>query len=151
MAESIEQLSFELTANALAEQERAVSGLRVCASTALGAASVAGSFLGAKAVHGSLDAWSVLALLSFGVCFGSAVWVLGPHDFVFGFSGRTILAEASSGQMKDVRSAYRAAGSWIEAHIDTNAQMIADLSTWLTLSCGALAAEVILWTIGIVR
>jgi hypothetical protein len=95
--------------------------------------------------------WSALAPISFAVCFGSAVWVLSPHDFAFGFSGRTILAEGSSGQMKDLRSAYRTAGSWIEAHIDTNAQMLADLSTWLTLSCGALAAEVILGTIGIVR
>ena len=51
MAESIEQLSFELTANALAEQERALSGLRARAGTVLAAASIAGSFLGAKTGH----------------------------------------------------------------------------------------------------
>ena len=37
MAESIEQLSFELTASALAEQERALSGLRTRAGTVLAA------------------------------------------------------------------------------------------------------------------
>ena len=42
MAESIEQLSFELTASALAEQERALSGLRTRAGTVL--AAVAGQF-----------------------------------------------------------------------------------------------------------
>ena len=42
MVDSIEQLSFELTANALSEQERALSGLRTYAGTVLGAASIAG-------------------------------------------------------------------------------------------------------------
>jgi hypothetical protein len=57
MAESIEQFSYELTANALAEQERAVGALRARAGTVLAAASIAGSFLGTKARHGSLDGW----------------------------------------------------------------------------------------------
>jgi hypothetical protein len=56
VAQSIEQLSFELTAGALAEQERALSTLRARAGTILAAASVAGAFLGAKTSHGSLDA-----------------------------------------------------------------------------------------------
>jgi hypothetical protein len=49
MAPSIEQISFELTASALAEQERALSALRACAGTVLGSASIAGSFLGTRA------------------------------------------------------------------------------------------------------
>jgi len=49
VAQSIEQLSFELTASALAEQERALTGLRTRAGTVLAAASIAGSFLGAEA------------------------------------------------------------------------------------------------------
>src|ERR1700685_546533 len=55
----------------------------MCASTVLGAASVAGSFLGATALRGSVDVLSVLALASFGVCFGSAVWVLRPYHLAF--------------------------------------------------------------------
>jgi hypothetical protein len=62
MAESVEQLGFELTAQALTEQERSLAGLRAGAGTVLGAASIAGSFLGAKATHGSLDAWAILAM-----------------------------------------------------------------------------------------
>jgi hypothetical protein len=53
MAESVEQLGFELTAQALTEQERSLAGLRTGAGTVLGAASIAGSFLGGKATHGS--------------------------------------------------------------------------------------------------
>lgn len=148
MAQSIEQLSYELTANALAEQERAFSGLKMCASTALGAASVAGSFLGAKAIHGSLDGWSVLALVSFGLCVGSAIWILGPHDFVFAFRGDVILAE-SDRNVQDMREAYRATGAWIEANMDTNSHKIDDLSVWLTVSCVSLAVEIVSWTLGV--
>lgn len=75
----IEQLSFELTASALAEQERALSGLRARAGTVLAAAPIAGSFFGAKTSHGSLDVLGVLAMVSFALCVGSAIWILLPH------------------------------------------------------------------------
>lgn len=55
VAASIEDFSYQLTAEALAEQERALAALRTRAGTVLAAASIAGSFLGAKASHGSLD------------------------------------------------------------------------------------------------
>jgi hypothetical protein len=61
VAESIEQLSYEINAAAVAEQERALSGLRARAGTVLAAASIAGSFLGAKSTCGSLGAWKILA------------------------------------------------------------------------------------------
>lgn len=73
MAESIEQFGFELTANALAEQERALTGLRARAGTVLAAASIAGSFFGAKTSHGSLGVSGVLAMIAFALCVGSAV------------------------------------------------------------------------------
>jgi hypothetical protein len=151
VAASIEQLSFELTAGALAEQERAVSSLRTCASTTLGASSVAGSFLGARAIHGSLDLLSILALISFAACAASAIWVLGPHDFAFAFDGGAVLAESDVKPAAELADAYRAVGSWIELHVRSNARKIANLSTCLTASCWSLAAEIVLWTIGIVK
>jgi len=150
VAQSIEQLSFELTASALAEQERAVADMRTRASTALGAASVAGSFLGANAIHDSLDVWSVFALTSFGLCVGSAIWVLRSHDLVFAFRGDAILRVSDSDRRHDMREAYRAASLWMEAHLDGNACKVADLSTWLTVSCLSLAVEIALWTISLV-
>lgn len=89
------QLSFELTTNVLAEQERALSGLRTRAGTVLAAASIAGSFLGAKTGHGSLDTWGILALISFVLCFGSAIWVLVPHEFVLPSAARPCLPRAT--------------------------------------------------------
>lgn len=149
MADSIEQLSFELTASALAEQERALSGLRTRAGTVLAAASIAGSFLAVNAGHGSLHAWGVLAMISFVSCVGSAVWILLPHELVFAFYGQALLADDDQRGLHDMTEAYRAVGVWLEQHLEANGDEIAGLSGWLAASCALLAIEVIAWTISL--
>jgi hypothetical protein len=150
MAGSIEQLSFELTAGALAEQERALAGLRARAGTVLAAASIAGSFFGAETSHGSLGVWGVLAMVAFALCVGSAIWVLLPHAFVFAFRGETLLAESDHRGVSDVVEAYRTAGIWVQPHLEANRGKIAALSDCLAASCALLAAEVILWTLSLI-
>jgi hypothetical protein len=150
VAESIEQFSFELTASALAEQERALTGLRARAGTVLAAASIAGSFFGAKTSHGSLGVWGVIAMIAFALCVGSAVWVLLPHAFVFAFRGETLLAESDHRGVSNISEAYRTAGIWIEPHLEVNRSKISGLSNWLAASCALLAAEVILWTLSLI-
>jgi hypothetical protein len=150
VADSIEQLSFELTANALSEQERALSGLRARAGTVLAAASIAGSFLGAKTGYVSLDVWGILAMISFALCVGSAIWVLLPHALVFAFSGEVLLAESDQRGMQAVTEAYRTVGIWIEPHLKANSNKIVGVSNWLTVSCVLLVTEVTLWTISLI-
>jgi hypothetical protein len=150
VAESIEQLSFELTTSALAEQERTLSGLRARAGTVLAAASIAGSFFGAKTSHGSLGAWGVLAMVSFSLCVGSAIWILLPHALVFAFRGKALLAESDHRGASNVTEAYRTAGIWVEPHLEANRHKISSLSDWLAASCVLLAAEVILWTLSLI-
>jgi hypothetical protein len=150
VAESIEQFSFELTASALAEQERALTGLRARAGTVLAAASIAGSFFGAKTSHGSLGIWGIVGMIAFALSVGSAIWVLLPHAFVFAFRGETLLAESDHRGVSNVTEAYRTAGIWIEPHLEVNRNKIACLSNWLGASCTLLAAEVILWTLSLV-
>jgi hypothetical protein len=150
VAESIEQLSFELTAGALAEQERALAGLRARAGTVLAAASIAGSFFGAETSHGSLGIWGVLAMVAFALCVGSAIWVLLPHAFVFAFRGETLLAESDHRGVSDVVEAYRTAGIWVQPHLEVNRGKIAGLSDCLAASCALLAVEVILWTLSLI-
>jgi hypothetical protein len=149
VAASIEELSFQLTSEALAEQERALAALRARAGTVLAAASIAGSFLGAKSAAGSLDIWAVLALLGFVLCVGSSIVVLLPHSLVFAFRGLPLLAESDQLGVEDVREAYRAAGLWVEPHLETNGDKIGQLSAWFTVSCVLLALEVVLWTISL--
>ncbi len=151
MADSIEQLSYELSANALAEQERSVTAIRTRAGTIIAAASIAGSFLGTKVNHGSLDALAIAAMVAFALCLGSAIVVLLPHDFVFAFRGRSVLAESDHGGLGEVADAYRAAGFWIQLSFDANRRKINGLSNWFTASCVLLAIEIILWTLSLAR
>jgi hypothetical protein len=146
VAQSIEQLSFELTASALAEQERALAGLRTRAGTVIAAASIAGSFLGAERNHGSLGACGGLALVIFVLCIASAIWVLMAHELVFAFDGHTLLAESDPRGLHDTVEAYRAASAWIEHHLGANREKINSLSDWLTTSCVLLGAEIVFWT-----
>jgi len=151
VADSIEQLGFELTFSALAEQERALSGLRARAGTVLAAASIAGSFFGVKTVgHSSLGVWGVLAMVCFALCVSAAIWILLPHAFVFAFQGEELLAVSDHRGVSNVTEAYRTAGIWIEPHLQANRRKIAELSKWLAISCALLAAEVILWTISLI-
>lgn len=149
MADSIEQFSYELTAGALAEQERVVAALRARSGTILAAASIAGSFLGTKARQGSLDGWAIAALIMFVLCLSSSVWVLLPHQFVFAVRGETLLAETDHLGVQDVAQAYRAAGIWMEPHLDRNRMKLSKLSGWFTASCVLLAAQIVLWTLSL--
>lgn len=149
VAQTIEELSFNLTADALAEQERALNALRARAGTIVAAASVSGSFLGAKVAHGSIGGWGVAALLAFVFCLASAIWVLLPHELTFAFRGEALLAVSDHEGVDDVAQAYRAAGIWIEPYLNTNRDKIGQLSSWFTVSCVLLAVEIILWTISV--
>lgn len=149
VAASIEEFSYEVTAGALAEQERGLNALRARAGTIIAAASISGSFLGAKFSHGSLDAWAVLALIAFVLCVGCAIWVLLPQALVFAFRGEALLGISDQEGVEDVAQAYRAAGIWIEPYLDANREKIGELSSWFTASCVLLALEVIFWTISV--
>lgn len=149
MAASIEQFSYELTAKALAEQERAAGALRTRAGTVLAAASIAGSFLTTKASGGSLDGWAIAALVTFALCLASSTWVLLPHEFVFAVSGQALLGEADQFGVRDVSEAYRAATMWIEPYLGRNREQLSRMSGWFTVSCILLAAEVVLWTLSL--
>jgi hypothetical protein len=149
VAATIEEFSYELTAQSLREQERTVAALRTRAGTVLAAASVSGSFLGTKVSHGSLDVWAVLALVAFAMCVSTAIYVLLPHKLVFAFRGQALLAASDREGIDDVSEGYRAAGIWIEPMLESNRDTIADLSDWFTVSCGLLTLEVILWTVSL--
>ena len=89
-------------------------------------------------------------MIAFALCVGSAVWILLPHEFVFAFRGRTLLAESDHRGVSNVAEAYRTAGIWMEPYLETNRRKIATLSDSLAISCALLVAEVILWTLSLV-
>jgi hypothetical protein len=148
MADSIEQLGFELTVGVLSEQERTVSGMKVSAGTVLGAASIAASLVATR-FDGLLDAWAVLAAMAYVLCFASAVWVLLPRELVLSFSGAELMADGDSERLASVSEAYRAASSWIDPHVLRNRRTIDRLADWLTISYLLLSIEVVLDAIGL--
>jgi hypothetical protein len=144
---TIEQISFRLTADELAEQERTVAALRACAGTVLAAASVAASFLAASAGHRAPGGWALAAMLAFLLCSTSAIRVLMPHPFVFAFRGAALLRALQTGSPADVAEAYRAVEAWIEPQLRANRRRMTLLEESLSASCLLLALEVLLWTI----
>ncbi|MFI4991493.1 MAG: hypothetical protein ACHQHO_11350 [Solirubrobacterales bacterium] len=150
MDDSIERLSFELTTRTLAEQERTLSSMRSTAGTVLGAASIAGSFLGARIGGHPPDLWAVLATIAFVLCSGCAIWVLIPRDLVLSFGGEGLIAESDDRHSVEVAEGYRAACGWIEPRLDRNRRVLDGLADWLTRGCLLLAVEVVLQTISII-
>jgi hypothetical protein len=149
VAESIEQLSFELTANALAEQERALSGLRTRAGTVLAAASIAGSFLGAKVSHGSLDTWGILAMISFASCLASAIWILLPTSLSSPSTEGAACRERSSGGARCDGGIPRC-GDLDRAAPGPQPRQDRRTLRLAGCECALLAVEVILWTISLI-
>jgi hypothetical protein len=145
MADSIEQLAFELTSGVLSEQERAVSSLRVSAGTVLGAASIAASLVAA----GPTAIWALLAAISYALCFATAIWVVLPRELVLSFGGAELMADVDSAEGIDVVEGYRAATGWIEPNMERNSRTIDQLADCLTISCLTLAVEVLCCTIGL--
>lgn len=115
----------------------------------LAAASIAGSLLGAKTSHGSLDIGAILPLVAFVLCLSSAIWVLLPHAFVFSFRGEALLPESDHQDVHDITEASGAGGIWIGPYVDANRDKLGELSAWFTCSCVLLAVEVPLWTISL--
>jgi hypothetical protein len=91
-----------------------------------------------------------VALVSFVLCVGSAIWVLLPHDFTFGFRAQSLLLPGDRRALFDIADAHRVAGAWIARHIDTNRDKIAGLSACLTLSCTLLTLEIVVWILSLV-
>jgi uncharacterized membrane protein YhdT len=150
MADSIEQLSFELTSGMLSQQQRDVSGLRMSAGTILGTGSIVASLSGVRtAGDHALDVWAVLAAVSFALCFACAIWVLLPRNLFVSLGGAELMAGADIVGAPDLNDGYRAASTWIEPYLEQNRQTIDRLADWLTVSCVLLAVEVVLCTISV--
>jgi hypothetical protein len=150
MAVSIEEPSYQPTADALAEQERSLSGLRTRAGTVLAAASISGSFLGAKANHGSLDVFAALALGAFVLCLARAIWILLPHHLVFAFRAETRCSrERPPGACMTSLRPIAPLGSGSSPSSTRTATESRLCPTWFTISGALLALEVILWTVSV--
>jgi hypothetical protein len=148
VANSVEELAYDLATRAIADQERRAADLRSRAGTLLAAASIAGSFLATKSAIGGLDALAVLAVIAYAACVAASIYVLLPHRLVFAFRG-SVIAQTASSVHADLREAHQAAAMWIESYVEENRVKLDDLTRWYTAAVIALGVEVLLWTLSI--
>jgi hypothetical protein len=149
MAASIEELSYELTAGALAEQERALNALRTRAGTIV----AAGVHLGIVPRRKGQQ-WHLRRMGD--PCADRIRHVPRVRDLGAASSlariclpRRGVARDERSGGRRGRRAGISSGRIWIEPSLDTNRDKIGELSSWFTASCILLAAEVILWTISV--
>jgi hypothetical protein len=127
MARSIEELSFGLSRDALAAQERAIAELRARAGTVLATASAAASFLASRAGRGGLPLSTAAALACFAGGAGSALWVLLPHRLPFTIDGDAALSTVAVDGRTTLNEAYLATAAWMRPGLATTPRLLDSL------------------------
>jgi hypothetical protein len=114
MPSSIVEAGYELSQNAISEQNERLSDLRGRTATLLAAASLAASFLGGQSIRsGDLGMLGAFALIAYLVCVGACITVLLPHRLVFSFRGSTFIETAREARV-DLEAGLEVATGWFE-------------------------------------
>ena len=148
MPSSIAEAGYELSQNAIDEQNERLGELRGRTATLLATASLAASFLGGQSIRaGDLGVVGVLAVVAYLACVGACITVLLPHRLVLSFRGSTLIETAREAQA-DLEDTLEVATGWFEDFLEDNRIELERLSRWYTIACLALGAEIVLWLLG---
>ncbi len=146
----LEQEAHRIAAQALSQQEQALTELRARTGTLLTAASLIASFLGGQALaREGLSVWIVLALVAFGVSVVLCIYVLLPKDgLIFALDGPETygaLYEIRNDEEEiDRRLAY-----WLQSFRKENHPTVERLTKAFELAGFALLAEIGLLAFGL--
>ena len=145
---SIAEAGYELSQNAIDEQNERLGELRGRTATLLATASLAASFLGGQAIRaGDIGVLGGLAIVAYLICVGACITVLLPHRLVFSFRGSTLIEAAREAQA-DLEAILEVATGWFENFLEKNRVELERLTRWYTVACLALGAEIVLWLLG---
>jgi hypothetical protein len=148
MPASIAEAGYELSQNAISEQNERLAEIRGRSGTLLAAASLAASLLGGQSISmGELNTFDALAIVAYLVCVAASIKVLLPHRLVFSFRGSTLIAAAREAR-SDLEETLEAATGWFESFIEDNRVELENLTRWYAVACGALGAEIVTWLLG---
>jgi hypothetical protein len=143
----LEKLAYESALRALDKQERLIEELRARTGLVLAASSVAASLLGRHDVDGpGPHGLAVLAIVSFAVAIGAAVFVLLPReDLMFSWRGIAFfegLSDSDDLAESLLRAATTLDRAWAgnEATIRLLARAFSVAAMALAIEVGALAA-----------
>lgn len=139
----LEQEAHRIAAQALSQQEQALTELRSRTGTLLTAASLIASFLGGQALaREGLSVWIVLALIAFGISVVLCIYVLLPKEgLIFALD-----APATYGALYPVRDdeeeVDRRLAYWLQSFREKNHPMVQRLTRTFELAGFALLAEI---------
>ena len=148
--EGLERLAYELSLQALGQQEGALNELRARTGILIAATSIVASFLGARAAEAGSRAWlNVLALAAFAVSILASSYVLLPRQgLVFSLSGSALL-EAESEDPEGLHETYRRLSYWLDGYRRANGDRIGRLTVGFGVAAIALVVQAILWTVNL--
>ena len=147
--DSLDRLAFQLSSRALDRQERTLDELRARTGILLAAASVAASFLGARAASTGSTWLTALALLAFVASILVMAYVLVPtSSLVFSLRG-TALLEAERGDPGGLQETYRRLAYWVEGFLDENQPLIDSRFLAYKWATALVVAQVVLWVLEI--
>lgn len=147
---SLEELAYEQSRRAIDQQAAVLNELRSRTGGLLTAASVVASFLAAQAIDRSgFDALAGIATLAFLGVLSLCMSVLWPsrNAWKFRLQATPLLEDFGPETGRTIADMHRHLAICMEAHWDHNQSQLKPLFARFQWACGALGAEVLLWTI----
>lgn len=147
----LEQEAYRLAAEALAQQERALTELRARAGTLVTASSFITSFLGGQILRsGGLDLGVVLALIAFGISVVLCIYVLLPNSkLVFALEG-AVIYEALYEVRDDEEEVERRLVYGLEATRQANSPIVSRITRAFERAGFALLTEIAFFALELV-
>ena len=143
------RLAYEASLRALDQQQRNLEEIRSRTGALLVVASLGASFLGARAFdrHASLIVtWLALAALVLTLLIGVRVLSLG-EQVVVSVSGSVL--DAGLRFAHDCADQHRQVANWLDAAWMWNERSIQRLNASFRVMAGALAIQIVLWTVAL--
>jgi hypothetical protein len=143
VAESLEELAYEVASAGLQQQSALLDELRSRAGTLLTASAIVASFLGTAALTRAHPGWAgVLALLAFFTSIVCCVWILVPHQVTFTVSAPTLF-ETQYGQ--STNEVHRRLAYWLDEYRLGNEPLIGRLFDAYRVGALAVVIQTVLW------
>ena len=147
--DSVEALAYEQSRRAIEQQAAVLNELRSRTGGLLTAASLVASFLAAQAIERSgFDALAMFAMLAFLGVLGLCMSVLWPsrEAWKFRLQSTLLLEDFDPATGRTTADMHRHLATCMEEHWDHNQSRLKPLFDRFQWACGALGAEVLLWT-----
>lgn len=146
----LELEAHRIAAQALGQQEQALTELRTRTGTLLTAASLIASFLGGQALaREGLSLWIILALVAFGISVVLCIYVLLPKDgLIFALDAPETYG-ALYGVRDDEEELDRRLAYWLQSFREANHPTVQRLTRAFELAGFALLAEIGFLAVGL--